>query len=49
VPPGQDEQILFSLYARNFTRAVFGESRAEAGMKNYLDLFGGHRRDRPVA
>lgn len=47
VPPGQDERILFSLYGMNFTKAVFGESRAEVGMKNYLDLFGAHRDDRP--
>ena len=49
VPPGQDEQILFSLYGMNFTKAVFGESRAEVGMKNYLELFGAHRSDRPIA
>jgi carbonic anhydrase/acetyltransferase-like protein (isoleucine patch superfamily) len=48
VPPGQDERMLFSLYGMNFTKAVFGESRAEVGMKNYLDLFGAHRDDRPV-
>jgi carbonic anhydrase/acetyltransferase-like protein (isoleucine patch superfamily) len=49
VPPGQDERMLFSLYGMNFTRAVFGEGRAEVGMKNYLDLFGAHRDDRPVS
>jgi carbonic anhydrase/acetyltransferase-like protein (isoleucine patch superfamily) len=48
VPPGQDERILFSLYGMNFTKAVFGESRAEVGMKNYLDLLGAHRDDRPI-
>lgn len=48
VPPGQDERMLFSLYGMNFTRAVFGEGRAEVGMKNYLDLFGAHRDDWPV-
>ena len=48
VPPGQDERMLFSLYGMNFTKAVFGEGRAEIGMKNYLDLFGAHRDDRPV-
>ena len=48
VPPGQDERMLFSLYGLNFTKAVFGEGRAEVGMKNYLDLFGAHRDDRPV-
>ncbi len=48
VPPGQDERMLFSLYGMNFTKAVFGEGRAEVGMKNYLDLFGAHRDDRPV-
>jgi len=36
VPPGQDERMLFSLYGMNFTKAVFGEGRAEVGMKNYL-------------
>jgi gamma-carbonic anhydrase len=49
VPPGQDERMLFSLYGMNFTKAVFGEGRAEVGMKNYLDLFGPHRDDRPVS
>lgn len=49
VPPGQDERMLFSLYGMNFTKAVFGEGRAEVGMKNYLDLFGAHRDDRPVS
>jgi carbonic anhydrase/acetyltransferase-like protein (isoleucine patch superfamily) len=49
VPPGQDERMLFSLYGMNFTKAVFGEGRAEIGMKNYLDLFGAHRDDRPVS
>jgi carbonic anhydrase/acetyltransferase-like protein (isoleucine patch superfamily) len=48
VPPGQDERMFFSLYGMNFTKAVFGESRAEVGMKNYLDLFVSHREDRPV-
>lgn len=48
VPPGEDERMLFSLYGMNFTKAVFGESRAEVGMKNYLDLFGTHRNDRPI-
>ena len=48
VPPGQDERRLFSLYGMNFTKAVFGESRAEVGLKNYLDLFAGHRSDRPI-
>jgi len=47
VPPGQDERMLFSLYGMNFTKAVFGESRAEIGLKNYLDLFDDHRSDRP--
>ncbi len=46
VPPGQDERMLFSLYGMNFTKAVFGESRTEVGMRNYLDLFGAHRDDR---
>jgi hypothetical protein len=32
----------------NFTEAVFGESRADAGLKSYLDLLGAHRTDRPV-
>jgi len=49
VPPGQDERMLFSLYGMNFTKAVFAEGRAEIGMKNYLDLFGAHRDDRPVS
>jgi hypothetical protein len=40
--------MLFSLYGMNFTKAVFGESRAEVGLKNYLDLFDGHRTDRPA-
>jgi carbonic anhydrase/acetyltransferase-like protein (isoleucine patch superfamily) len=48
VPPGEDERMLFSLYGMNFTKAVFGETRAEVGMKNYLDLFGAHRDDRPL-
>jgi len=48
VPPGQDERMLFSLYGMNFTKAVFGEGRAEVGMQNYLELFGAHRDDRPV-
>src|SRR5438128_7743654 len=48
VPPGPDERMLFSLYGMNFTKAVFGESRAEVGMKNYTDLFGAHRDDRPA-
>ena len=48
VPPGQDERMLFSLYGMNFTKAVFGEGRAEVGMKNYLDLFGAHRSDGAV-
>jgi carbonic anhydrase/acetyltransferase-like protein (isoleucine patch superfamily) len=48
VPPGEDERTLFSLYGMNFTKAVFGESRAEIGMKNYLDLLGAHRNDRPI-
>ena len=48
VPPGEDEQRLFSLYGMNFTKAVFGGSRAEVGMKNYLDLFGAHRGDGPI-
>jgi carbonic anhydrase/acetyltransferase-like protein (isoleucine patch superfamily) len=48
VPPGEDERILFSLYGMNFTKAVFGESRAEIGMKNYLDLLGAHRDDRLI-
>ncbi|HEY8631459.1 MAG TPA: gamma carbonic anhydrase family protein [Gaiellaceae bacterium] len=48
VPPGQDERMLFSLYGMNFTKAVFGESRAQVGMKNYLELFGAHRDDRPA-
>ena len=48
VPPGEDEQMLFSLYGMNFTKAVFGGSRAEVGMKNYLDLFGAHRGDGPI-
>src|SRR6266542_1837077 len=47
VPPGEDERMLFSLYGVNFTKAVFGESRAEVGMTNYLELFGAHRDDRP--
>jgi carbonic anhydrase/acetyltransferase-like protein (isoleucine patch superfamily) len=46
VPPGEDERRLFSLYGMNFTRAVFGQGRAEVGMTNYLDLFGAHRDDR---
>src|SRR6266508_4322541 len=49
VPPGQDERMLFSLYGMNFTKAVFGESRTEVGMRNYLELFGAHRDDRPSA
>lgn len=49
VPPGQDERLLFSLYGMNFTTAVFGEGRAEVGMRNYLDLFGAHRHDRPTS
>lgn len=48
VPPGEDERLLFSLYGMNFTKAVFGESRAEIGMKNYLDLLGAHRDDRLI-
>jgi carbonic anhydrase/acetyltransferase-like protein (isoleucine patch superfamily) len=48
VPPGEDERMLFSLYGMNFTKAVFGESRAEVGMKNYLDLLGAHRDDRLI-
>jgi hypothetical protein len=40
--------MLFSLYGMNFTKAVFGEGRAEVGMQNYLELFGAHRDDRPV-
>jgi carbonic anhydrase/acetyltransferase-like protein (isoleucine patch superfamily) len=48
VPPGQDERMLFSLYGMNFTKAVFGETRAEVGLQNYLELFDGHRTDRPV-
>ncbi len=48
VPPGEDERMLFSLYGMNFTKAVFGESRAEIGMKNYLDLLGAHRDDRLI-
>ena len=48
VPPGEDEQMLFSLYGMNFTKAVFGGNRAEIGMKNYLDLFGAHRGDGPI-
>lgn len=48
VPPGEDERILFSLYGMNFTKAVFGETRAEIGMKNYLDLLGAHRGDRLI-
>jgi carbonic anhydrase/acetyltransferase-like protein (isoleucine patch superfamily) len=48
VPPGRDERVLFSLYGMNFTKAVFGESRADVGMKNYLNLFGAHRDDRPL-
>jgi carbonic anhydrase/acetyltransferase-like protein (isoleucine patch superfamily) len=48
VPPGEDERMLFSLYGMNFTKAVFGESRAEVGMKNYLDLFGAHSDDRTL-
>ena len=47
VPPGDDERMLFTLYGMNFTKAVFGETRAEVGMTNYLDLFGAHRDDRP--
>src|SRR6266511_6469553 len=47
VPPGEDERMLFSLYGVNFTKAVFGESRAEIGMTNYLELIGAHRDDRP--
>jgi carbonic anhydrase/acetyltransferase-like protein (isoleucine patch superfamily) len=49
VPPGQDERMLFSLYGMNFTKAVFGEGRAEIGMKNYLDLFGAHQDDRSIS
>jgi hypothetical protein len=49
VPPGQDERMLFSLYGMNFTKAVFGEGRAEIGMRNYLDLFGAHQDDRPIS
>jgi hypothetical protein len=49
VPPGQDERMPFSLDGMNLTKAIFGESRAEVGMKNYLDLFGGHLSDRPLA
>jgi len=41
--------VLFSLYGMNFTKAVFGESRADVGMKSYLDLFGAHRDDRPLS
>jgi carbonic anhydrase/acetyltransferase-like protein (isoleucine patch superfamily) len=48
VPPGEDERILFSLYGMNFTKAIFGESRAEVGLKNYLDLLGAHRDDRLI-
>jgi carbonic anhydrase/acetyltransferase-like protein (isoleucine patch superfamily) len=48
VPPGEDERMLFTLYGMNFTKAVFGESRAEIGMKNYLDLLGAHRDDRLI-
>ncbi|HEX9597906.1 MAG TPA: gamma carbonic anhydrase family protein [Gaiellaceae bacterium] len=48
VPPGEDERMLFSLYGMNFTKAIFGESRAEIGMKNYLDLLGAHRDDRLI-
>ena len=40
--------MLFSLYGMNFTKAVFGETRAEVGLQNYLELFDGHRTDRPV-
>jgi len=29
-------------------KAMFGESRAEAGMETYLDVFAAHRDDRPV-
>jgi carbonic anhydrase/acetyltransferase-like protein (isoleucine patch superfamily) len=49
VPPGPDERMLFSLYGMNFTKAIFGESRAEVGMQNYVDLFGAHRDDRPAS
>jgi carbonic anhydrase/acetyltransferase-like protein (isoleucine patch superfamily) len=48
VPPGEDERMFFSLYGMNFTKAVFGEGRAEVGMKNYLDLLGAHRDDRKI-
>jgi carbonic anhydrase/acetyltransferase-like protein (isoleucine patch superfamily) len=42
VPPGHDERALFGLYGINFTEAVFGESRSETGLKNYVDLFASH-------
>jgi carbonic anhydrase/acetyltransferase-like protein (isoleucine patch superfamily) len=48
VPPGEDERMLFSLHGMNFTKAIFGEARAETGMKPYLDLFGAHRDDRQI-
>jgi carbonic anhydrase/acetyltransferase-like protein (isoleucine patch superfamily) len=48
VPPGEDERMLFSLYGMNFTTAIFGHSRTEVGMQDYLDLFGAHRGDRPT-
>jgi hypothetical protein len=41
--------MLFSLDGMNFTKAIFGESRAEVGMKNYHDLIVGHLSDRPLA
>ena len=41
--------MLFSLYGMNFTKAVFGEGRAEIGMRNYLDLFGAHQDDRSIS
>lgn len=49
VPPGEDERMLFSLYGINFTKAVFGEGRAEIGMRHYVDLFAAHREDRQVS
>jgi gamma-carbonic anhydrase len=46
VPPGEDERMLVSLEGLNFTRAVFGFDRGEAGLDPYRALFAPHRADR---
>ena len=48
VPPGEDERLLVSLEGLNFTRAVFGADRDQAGLEPYRAVFAQHHGDRVI-